>query len=139
MLKKLSKNELILYAVASSIAFIGLVFLLLGIIADNLDINSALNKAQASFPWRYIGLILILGAVIFTLIVLLAYAKRIDRVTDRELRRKQRLSAMMSDLDKKEEIVVSEGKIVDNAPTNQEVEKEPEVETKPIDNMNEVK
>ncbi|MCQ2792447.1 MAG: hypothetical protein MJ208_02875 [Bacilli bacterium] len=139
MLKKLSKNELILYAVASSIAFIGLVFLLLGIIADNLDINSALNKAQASFPWRYIGLILILGAVIFALIVLLAYAKRIDRVTDRELRRKQRLSAMMSDLDKKEEIVVSEGKIVDNTPTNQEVEKEPEVETKPIDNMNEVK
>ena len=131
MLKKLSKKEIILYASSLVVAVVGLVFLLLGVIADNLGIDSPLYKAQAKFPWRYLGLIIIAVAVIFAIIVLCVYAKKVDRVSDRELRRKQRLSAMMSDIEQKEEIVVSEGKIVEeNKPVE---EKEEEVETKPVD------
>mgnify|MGYP003304293471 CR=1 FL=1 len=132
MLKKLSRTELILYIVSVVIALVGFVFLLLGVIADNLGVDHPLYLAQAKFPWRYLGLILIGVAIIFAIIVLCVYAKKVDRVSDRELRRKQRLSAMMSDIEKKEEIVVSEGKIVDEKP--QEDTKEPELETKPIDN-----
>lgn len=133
MLKKLSRQELIPYAISVVAGVVGLVFLLLGIIADNLDVNHPLNKAQASFPWRYLGLILIIGAVVIFVTTLLVFAKKIDRKADRELRRKQRLSAMMSDVDKQEEIVVSDGKIVENQSKPVE-EKEPELETKPIEN-----
>lgn len=131
MLKKLSLKELILYGVSALIALIGLIFLILGIVADNLGVTSSLYKVQSGFPWRYLGLILIAVAVIFAIIVLSVFAKKVDRISDREARRKQRLSAMMSDIEKQEEIVVSDGKIVEE---NKKVEeKEPEVETKPIE------
>lgn len=134
---KFSLKELVLYGVSILIALIGLVFLILGIVADNGPVDSELYKAQGSLPWRYLGFILMGIGAIFAIIVLCVFAKKIDRVTDRELRRKQRLSAMMSDIDKKEEIVVSEGKIVNE--TKKVEEKEAEVETKPVETPNEVK
>lgn len=130
MLKKLSFKELVLYATSAVIALVGLVFLILGIVADNLGIDSPLYKAQAGFPWRYLGLIIICVAVIFAITVLCVFAKKTDRVADREARRKQRLNAMMSDIEKQEEIVVSDGKIVDEKKVVEE--KEEEVETKPV-------
>lgn len=130
LLKKLSIKELVLYAISILIALIGLVFLILGIVADNLSVNDPLYLMQAKFPWRYLGFILISIAVVFAIITLCVFAKKIDRVADRELRRKQRLSAMMSDIEK-EEIVVSEGKIVEEK--KEEVKDEPEVEAKPIE------
>lgn len=131
MLKKLSVKELAFYIAAGVIALVGLVFTLLGVIADNLGVNHPLYKAQGNFPWRYLGLILIGVAVIFAIIVLSVFAKKVDRVTDRELRRKQRLSAMMSDIEKQEEIVVSDGKIVEEEKKVEEEKEEP-IETKPI-------
>lgn len=130
LLKKLSIKELVLYAISILIALIGLVFLILGIVADNLSVNDPLYLMQAKFPWRYLGFILISIATVFVIITLCVFAKKIDRVADRELRRKQRLSAMMSDIEK-EEIVVSEGKIVEEK--KEEVKDEPEVEAKPIE------
>ena len=131
LLKKLSIKELVLYIISALIALIGLIFLILGVVADNLSVNDPLYLAQANFPWRYLGFILIGIAVIFAIIVLCVFAKKIDRVADRELRRKQRLSAMMSDIEK-EEIVVSEGKIVEEK--HEEVKSEPEIEVKPVVN-----
>ncbi len=133
MFKKLSRKELVLYCSSIVVGIIGFVFLLLGIIADNLGVTSDLYKAQGNFPWRYLGFIIIGVAVIFAIIVLCVFAKKIDRVTDREIRRKQRLSAMMSDIEKKDEIVVSDGKIVEDKP--KAIEKEEEVDTKPVEEL----
>lgn len=130
MLKKLSFKELVLYATSAVIALVGLIFLILGVVADNLGIDSPLYKAQGGFPWRYLGLILISIAVVFAITVLCVFAKKTDRVADREARRKQRLNAMMSDIEKQEEIVVSDGKIIDEKKVVEE--KEEEVETKPV-------
>lgn len=132
LLEKLSVKELALYVTSIVIAILGFVFLIIGVVADNLGVDNPLYQMQAAFPWRYIGFILIGVAVIFAIIVLCAFAKKTDRISDREMRRKQRLSAMMSDIEKQEEIVVSDGKIVEDHKKVEETQEEP-VETKPIE------
>lgn len=107
MLKNLTRKELYFYIGSACGVVIGLVFLIIGIIADHLAVTSALYKMQAAFPWRYIGLIIVGASIIFAIVVLVLYAKKIDRVSDRELRRKHRLSAMMSDVENKEQIIAN--------------------------------
>ena len=130
MLKKVSRPERIIYYSSLVASFIGVVFIILGIIGNNLDPKTSLYKIQQAFSWRYIGLIIIAAALITSLVCLCVNAKKVDRIADRESRRKQRLSAMMSDLDKKEDtIVINEGKIVEsNKPVE---EKEEEVKLEP--------
>lgn len=111
MQHKIEKKELRLYIASGLVAIVGVVFLILGIVGSHLSPRSDLYKIQENFSWRYIGLIIIAASVIFALIVLLYFAKKVDRISDRELRRKQRLSAMMQN-DESEKFVVSDGKVV---------------------------
>lgn len=106
MLKSVSKKELAWYVGSIIVGVTGLVFIILGIIGDNLQVDNWINIAQAAFPWRYLGLIILLAAVIVFIITLLVNAKKVDRVNDRAMRRKQRLSAMMSDIKKDESTVI---------------------------------
>ena len=106
------------YAASGALGLAGFILIILGIIADNLKPSSELNKAQASFKFRWLGLIFIGAAVAFALIVLLVNAKKTDRVIERETRRKQRLNAMMYDIKKDEQtVVVENGKIVNETKT----------------------
>lgn len=123
MFKKLSRSEIICYSVSLFAAVVGLVFLILGIVGSNISVSSTLAKVQANFSWRWIGLIIIGCAAIFALIILLVNARKVDRVTERELRRKQRLTAMMSDIKKEENIVtVENGKLTN--PTHTIIDKD---------------
>lgn len=106
MLKKLTLKEIVLYSASIIIGLVGIVFTILGIVGAHIPVTSSLAKIQIGFSWRWIGLIILAVAVILALITLLVVAKKTDRITEREIRRKQRLSAMMSDIDNKEETVV---------------------------------
>lgn len=116
MLKNISKKELAWYIGAIIIGVTGLVFIVLGIVGDNLPVDNWLNIVQSAFRWRYLGLILLAFGVIVFIITLLVNAKKVDRVNDRAMRRKQRLSAMMSDIKKDETTVVVDqtGQVQDN-------------------------
>jgi len=118
MLKKLSFKEIVCYAISIFIAIVGLVFVILGIVGSNIDSSYPLAKVQVGFSWRWIGLIIIGSSVIFTLVVLLVNARKVDRITERELRRKQRLTAMMSDIKKEENtVIVENGKLTNPSHT----------------------
>lgn len=123
-------KEIICYSISGFIALVGVVFLILGIVGANISQKSTLAKIQENFSWRWIGLILIGVAVIFALIVLLVSARKVDRVIEREQRRKQRLTAMMSDANKEENTVyVENGKLVN--PTHTIIDKEDDPSLKP--------
>jgi len=118
MLNKLSFKEIVCYAISVFVAVVGLVFVILGIVGSSIDTSYPLAKIQAKFSWRWIGLIIIGCAVIFALIVLLVNARKVDRVTERELRRKQRLTAMISDIKKEENtVIVENGKLTNPSHT----------------------
>lgn len=118
MLKKLSRSEIVCYAISIFVSVVGLVFVILGIVGSNINTSSALAKAQSKFSWRWIGLIIIGCAVIFALIIMLVNARKVDRITEREQRRKQRLTAMMSDIKKEENtVVVENGKLTNPSHT----------------------
>jgi len=106
MFKKLSTKEIIFYLIALAAFLTGVIFAILGIVGSHLSVDSYLFKVQIKFSWRWIGLIIIGCGVIIALITLLISAKKTDRISEREIRRKQRLSAMMSDVEEKEETVV---------------------------------
>lgn len=132
-LAKVSRNELISYVIATIVVVIGLVFLILGIVADNLPVTSELAKAQPAFPWRYIGLIVIAVGITVYLVTLLIYAKQVDRVYDKEKRRKQRLQAMMSDAKDEDTFVVNEQGQVE-AKETKTIEETP-IENKPVEEI----
>jgi len=114
---------LICYSISAFITVVGLVFLILGIVGSNIDTTMTLAKIQSKFSWRWIGLIIIGCAVIFALIILLVNARKVDRVTEREQRRKQRLTAMMSDIKKEENtVIVENGKLTN--PTHTIIDEE---------------
>lgn len=123
MLKKLSRSELICYSISVFVAVAGIVFLILGIVGDNISSSISLAKIQANFSWRWIGLILMGAAIIFALIILLVNARKVDRITEKEQRRKQRLTAMMSDIKKEENTVVVENGKLSN-PTHTIIDKD---------------
>lgn len=123
MLKKLPLKELICYSASAFATLVGVVFLILGIVSDNGSTSSTLAKAQANFSWRWVGLIIIACAFVFALIILLVNARKVDRVTEKELRRKQRLTAMMSDIKKEENtVIVENGKLTN--PTHTIIDKD---------------
>lgn len=98
----LKKKEIVCYCIAGFLAFVGLVFLVFGIVGDHLPVKASDNwiliseKAWLSnwsqIGYRYWGIILILVGAVFAAIVLTVSAKEGDRDTERAQRRAQRLA-----------------------------------------------
>lgn len=135
--KKFHQKETFFVVFSLITIVIGVVFLILGIVADHLSEQSDLAKWQhtLAMPIRYIGLIIFAGGVVILLCSLLFFAKQVDRVYEKEKRRKQRLEAMMSDTDDKAETVIvgQDGKIEEKTQT-QTIEQDTPVENKPLEN-----
>ena len=89
-MKKVTTKEFIWYLACGLIAFLGLVAIVFGIVGYHLP--SQLNFIEAfeekiKFELRYLGLILIAVAVVFSIGVLLFNAKKADREVEKKIRR----------------------------------------------------
>lgn len=106
--------------------------MILGLVADNLSVGNTLDLFQQkmAIPLRFVGLIIFACALIFFLIVTLVFAKQVDRVIERETRRKQRLEAMLNDNDSKERILVKDGKVINE---EKKEDSDDDIELKSID------
>ena len=100
--------ELIWYPICALVILWGLTYVVLGLVTKYNDI-SALTTFDANFKklfglnLYFWGLLIIVIGVAAGVVVMLFFAKRFDRATEREQRRSARLNAL-----KKEEKVVSE-------------------------------
>ena len=98
-MKKVTTKEFIWYLACGLIAFIGLVAIIFGILGYHMP--SQLNfveelEEKMNFELRFLGLILIAGAVVLSIIVLLFNAKKADREIEKKVRREQRIAAQNS-------------------------------------------
>ena len=98
-MKKVTNKEFIWYLVCSFIAFIGVVAVVFGILGYHMP--SQLNfveelEGKMNFELRFLGLILIAGAVVLSIGVLLFNAKKADREVEKKIRREQRIAAQNS-------------------------------------------
>ena len=104
----LSIFEIVWYSICVLVMIWGLVYVILGLIDGANDLTS-LHKFMADFKKTFglnlyfWGLIIIAIAVVAAVVVMLFYAKRYDKASEREQRRSARLNAL-----KKEEKVVAE-------------------------------
>ena len=99
--KKISKKEIVWYSIAGFIGFVGLFFLILGIVGENLPVVYSDNWILYSEPlwlsnwsgmgYRYWGLILLLAGSLLAVICLSVFARETDRDSERASRRAQRL------------------------------------------------
>ena len=99
--KKISKKEIVWYTIAGFIGFVGLFFLILGIVGENLPVVYSDNWILYSEPlwlsnwsgmgYRYWGLILFLAGSLLAVICLSIFARETDRDSERASRRAQRL------------------------------------------------
>ena len=105
--KKNNVGEIIAYVLAGLIALWGLTYLVLGIVAENLNVMSsenellkASNTIKKLFGLNFIGWGMILLAVgaLLAVIVLAVNAKKTDREFDREARRAARRNRLQSEL-----------------------------------------
>ena len=102
--------ELVWYPICALVILWGLTYVILDLVTKYNNI-SALTSFDASFTTLFglnlyfWGLIIIAIAVVSAVVVMLFFAKRYDRASEREQRRSARLNAL-----KKEETVVSEQK-----------------------------
>lgn len=100
--------ELVWYPLCALVILWGLTYVVLGLVTKYNDI-SALTTFDANFKKTFglnlyfWGLIIIAIAVVAAVVVMLFYAKRYDKASEREQRRSARLNAL-----KKEEKVVAE-------------------------------
>ena len=105
-----SPFELVWYPLCGLVILWGITYVVLGLVTKYNNI-SALTSFDANFTKQFglnlyfWGLIIIAIAVVSAVVVMLFFAKRYDRATEREQRRSARLNAL-----KKEETVVSEQK-----------------------------
>ena len=114
--------ELIWYPICALVILWGLTYVVLGLVTKYNDI-SALTTFDANFKklfglnLYFWGLLIIVIGVAAGVVVMLFFAKRFDRATEREQRRSARLNAL-----KKEEKVVSEQptEVVKEAPQAEE-------------------
>ena len=98
-MKKVTNKEFIWYLACGLIAFIGVVTVVFGILGYHMP--SQLNfveelEEKMKFELRFLGLILIAGAVVLSIIVLLFNAKKADREIEKKVRREQRIAAQNS-------------------------------------------
>ena len=100
--------ELVWYPLCALVILWGLTYVVIGLVTKYNDIN-ALTTFDANFKKTFglnlyfWGLIIIAIAVVAAVVVMLFYAKRYDKASEREQRRSARLNAL-----KKEEKVVAE-------------------------------
>lgn len=116
---KVSRKEIVGYAISGVIALFGIVLIILGIVERHMDVvpskNYLLNAEQkvmvalgAKIGFRNWGLIFLALGVIIAMIILCVAAKTADRENDRQLRRQQRASSAIdisSEVKKAVEIV----------------------------------
>ena len=98
-MKKVTNKEFIWYLSCGLIAFLGVVAVVFGILGYHMP--SQLNfveelEEKMNFELRFLGLILIAGAVVLSIIVLLFNAKKADREIEKKVRREQRIAAQNS-------------------------------------------
>lgn len=102
MKTKIKKKEIVWYSIAGFIAFVGLFFLILGIVGENLNVLYSDNWILYSEPlwlsnwsgmgYRYWGLILFLAGSLLAIVCLSVFARETDRDSERASRRAQRLA-----------------------------------------------
>ena len=100
--KILSRKEITWYVIAGILAFVGLVFVVFGIVGDHLPVLSSDNwvlisesawlKNWSGMGYRYWGLILLGAGTLIAVIALVYFASSGDRDTERAARRAQRLA-----------------------------------------------
>ena len=99
-----SKKEWFWYILSLSLAFIGLVFAIIGIIGDHLPVKASDNWVTISekawltnwspLGYRYWGIILLVGGLVIFAFALTFFSRESDRDSERAARRAQRLAAM---------------------------------------------
>lgn len=97
-MRKITNKEFLWYLGCGLIAFLGLLSIVFGIIGYHMSGSNGTNfvlefEEKIRFELRYIGLILIGGALVIAIGVLLFYAKKADREVEKKIRREQRLAA----------------------------------------------
>ena len=104
----ISLVELVWYPICALVILWGITYVVLGLVTKYNDI-SALTTFDANFKklfglnLYFWGLLIIVIGVVAAVVVMLFYAKRFDRASEREQRRSARLNAL-----KKDEKVVDE-------------------------------
>lgn len=103
---KIKTKEMVVYTIASFIAFVGLFFLILGIVGEHLPVVYSDNwilysEAIWLTPWshmgyRYWGMILLGVGALIGVFFLAYFAKEGDKDAERALRRAQRLGKEVS-------------------------------------------
>ena len=135
----LPRKELVWYAIAATLATLGLVFLVFGIIGSHLPVKASDNWVKNSenawlVPWskmgyRWWGLIILGVGLAIGIIALCVFARSGDRDSERAQRRAQRLALE----DEEEEVVEVEAEEkVEAEPAKEEPEApQPEKEETP--------
>ncbi|MBQ9458173.1 MAG: hypothetical protein IJU64_06730 [Bacilli bacterium] len=100
----LSKKEWFWYILTLFLAFVGLVFAIIGIIGDHLPVKASENWVRVSekawltnwspLGYRYWGIVLLAGGLIIFALALTLFSRESDRDNERAIRRAQRLAAM---------------------------------------------
>ena len=117
MKNKLSRFEIVFYTLSGLLFIAGIVFVILGIIADHASPNDPLQNAQnAFFSFRYFGLILLSSGTVIAVLSLLLFARGAEKRAEREERRKQRLE-MAEKIEKEEVIDVKSSTVITNTST----------------------
>lgn len=101
---QLSRKEWIVYSILLFIAFVGLVFVVIGIIGDYLPVVASKNWVRISeaawltnwspLGYRYWGIVLLCGGLILFSLALVLFSRESDRDSERAQRRAKRLAAM---------------------------------------------
>ena len=96
-MKKVTTKEFIWYLACGLIIFLGLICVVFGIIGYHMSSASGANfietfETKIKFELRYLGLILIAGGVVLSVVVLLFNAKKADREVEKQQRRAARLA-----------------------------------------------
>ncbi len=95
---KIAVFELVWYIIQGLVGLWGLTYIVLGIVESFLPAKSLLSKANDTFTKTFglsffnWGLIILAAAVLLTIIVLLVYASKVDRLVEKQQRRAARLS-----------------------------------------------
>lgn len=133
--KKFSVFELVSYIIAGLLALWGLTYLVLGLIGMYIDVIPSKNVLQLAsdslakhfglgfFAW---GLILLSIGALLAIIILCVFAKRSDRVYEREARRAARRNRLSQELAAASN--VNDAKIEEIKPAEEAAPKEEKVE-----------
>lgn len=99
-----SKKEWAWYIICLFIAFVGLVFAIIGIIGDHLPVKASDNWVRISeaawltnwspMGYRYWGIILLCGGLVIFSFALTFFSRESDRDSERAARRAQRLAML---------------------------------------------